>query len=107
MLPPLLRWPGNPLPEQHRPGDSRQLVSDGNDHLGTGCSRFHLLHPLTEAAGVVLHSQQHSASAMNEHAAQVHIAAFADAVELCLAPGGVLSRHQSELSGKLAPLTKR
>ena len=44
---------------------------------------------------------------MDEHRAEIPVAAFADAVELCLAPGGVLSRHQSEPSGKLAPLTKR
>src|ERR1017187_6332937 len=72
---------------QHRPGDPCQLVGDGDNNLVAWGSCFELVHPSSEAAGVVLHSIQHSACAMDEQAAQIFVATLADAIQSGLPAG--------------------
>jgi len=82
------------------------LVVDGDDYLIAWRSRFELMHPLTEAAGVVLRPEEHGTRPVDEHAAQVDVAALADAAQLRLASGGVLTRDHPEPGGKLPSLTE-
>jgi len=53
------------------------------------------MHPLSEACGVVADAKQHGASAVDEHASQIGAAALADAQQLLVSSGGVLSRQLS------------
>src|ERR1700756_665903 len=64
------------------------------------------MHPLPESSGVVLDAKQHSAGTVDQHATQIDIAALADAVQLLLAPGGVLSGDHAHPGRKVAPATK-
>jgi hypothetical protein len=53
------------------------------------------MHPLSQSRSVVLDAKQHSAGAVDQHAAQIDVAAFTDAEQLRFAPSGVLPRHKA------------
>ena len=63
-------------------------------------------HPLPESSGVVLDAKQYRASTVDQHATQIDIAALADAVQLLLASGGVLSGHHAHPGREVASATK-
>src|SRR6185312_11088517 len=91
---------------QHRPCDACQFIGDRNDYFVPWGSRFQLMDPLAKTASVVLHSQQHGTSAVDEHTAQVDVASLADAVQFCVATGRVLSRYQAEPGCTLTSLVE-
>src|SRR3954470_7024060 len=62
--------------------------------------------PWAETASFILHSQQDGTSAMDEHTAQVDVASLADAIQLCVAAGRVLSRYEAEPGCELSPLVE-
>src|SRR5262249_36441820 len=63
-------------------------------------------HPLPESSSVVLHAEQYRAGTVNQHATQINVTALADAIQLLLATGRVLSRHHSHPRCEVAPATK-
>jgi hypothetical protein len=71
--------------KQHRPGYTCELIGDGDDDLVAGGSGFELMHPSSETAGVILNAIEHRACTMDEHAAQIFVAALADAQQSSLA----------------------
>src|ERR1700758_34326 len=91
---------------QHGPGDARQLISDRHYNLVVWTPLRKPMHPLPESSGVVLDAKQYRAGTVDQHATQIDIAALADAVQLLLAPGEVLSGHHAHPGRKVAPATK-
>src|ERR1700683_3694864 len=76
--------------KQHRPGNACEFVGDGDDDLVARGSGFELMHPLSEAAGVVLDAIEHRTCTMDEHAAQIFVAPLADAQQSGLTASGAL-----------------
>jgi hypothetical protein len=70
-------------------------------------SRFKSRHPRAHRNSFSLTAQDHGACSMEENLAQVAVATFTDAGQLCLAAGQVLLRHQSDPGGELSPLVER
>src|SRR5215467_8493079 len=64
------------------------------------------MHPTSEAAGIVLHAIQHSACAMDEHAAQIFVATLADPQQSGFAAGRALLGNQAEPGGKVTSLAE-
>lgn len=64
---------------QHGPCNPCQLVGNGDDHFVPHRSGLQTMNPRTKTAGVVLDAQQHGTGTVNEHAAQIRVAALADA----------------------------
>src|SRR4029077_5867066 len=91
---------------QHGPGDARQFISDRHYDFVVWSTLRQPPHPLPESSGVVLDAKQYRAGTVDQHATQIDIAALADAVQLLLAPGGVLSGHHAHPGRKVAPATK-
>ena len=91
---------------QHGPGDARQFISDRHYDFVVWSTLRQPPHPLPESSGIVLDAKQDRTSTVNQHAAQIHVAALADAVELLLAPGRVLPWHDPNPSREVAPATK-
>ena len=73
--------------KQNSPGDPRQFIGDGDDDFIACGALFELMYPVPEAAGIVLHSQEHGPRSVNEHPSQIAVAPLTDAVQLGLTPG--------------------
>src|SRR5215470_18935220 len=91
---------------QHGPGDARQFVGDRHHDLVAWSTLRQPPHPLPESSSVVLHAEQYRAGTVNQHATQINVTALADAIQLLLATGRVLSRHHSHPRCEVAPATK-
>src|SRR5215469_8378732 len=91
---------------QHRPGDASQLVGDGYDDFVAWSRLCEPMHPLSKSSRIVLDAKQDRASTVDQHAAQINIAALADAVQSRLASGGVLSGHDAHPGCKVAAAAK-
>jgi hypothetical protein len=91
---------------QDGPGDARQFISDRHHDLVVWSTLGQPVHPLPESCSVVLHAKQYGASAMDQHTTQINVAALADAVQLLLATGRVLSGHHAHPSREVASTTK-
>src|SRR5579872_447805 len=91
---------------QHGPGDARQFISDRHYDFVVWSTLRQPPHPLPESSGVVLDAEQDRTSTMDQHAAQINIAALADAVQLLLAPGRVLPGHNPNPGREVPPATK-
>jgi hypothetical protein len=70
---------------QHSPGHASQLVGDRDHDFIARSTLSQPMHPLPES-GVVLDAKQYRTRTVDQHAAQIHVAALADAVEFLLAP---------------------
>jgi hypothetical protein len=91
---------------QHGPGDARQFVGNGYHDFVARSTLGQSVYPLPESSGVVLDAKQYRPSTVDQHATQINVAALADAVELLLAPGGVLPRHHPNPGYEVPSATK-
>src|SRR6516162_4297148 len=91
---------------QHRPGDARQLVGDGYDHLIAWSTLREPMHPLPEPSRVVFDAKQDGASAVDQHATQIDVSALADAIQSLFASSGVLPGHDAHPCCEVAPSAK-
>jgi hypothetical protein len=92
---------------QHSPRHASQFVGDGDHDFVAWCPLDQAVHPLPEACGIVLDPKQHRTSAVYQHAPQIDVAALADAQQLLFPSSGVLSGHDTDPSGEIAPAPKR
>jgi len=91
---------------QRGPGDTRQLVGNGYHDFVAWSTLGQAVHPLPESSGIVFHAKQYRTGTVDQHAAQIHVAALADAVQFLLAPGRVLPWHHPNPGREVAPATK-
>ncbi len=92
--------------KQHCPGNACEFVGDGDDDLVARGSGFELMHPSSEAAGVVLDAIEHRTCTMDEHAAQIFVAPLADAQQSGLTASGALLGTRPSQAAKSRPLRK-
>src|ERR1700733_4938072 len=92
--------------EQHRPGNACEFVGDGDDDLVARGSGFELMHPLSEAAGVVLDAIEHRTCTMDEHAAQIFVARLLMPNSLGLPPVERCLETRPSQAAKSRPLRK-
>jgi hypothetical protein len=88
---------------QHRPGDPRQLVGQGDDHdiaMGPAHQPFC---PTAKRRVALGHIGQSRTRSMDQLPAQVFVAALADPEQLRLAAGRELTGNQAEPRGEIAP----
>src|ERR1700752_997725 len=91
---------------QHGPGHARQFVGNCYHDFVARSTLGKSVYPLPESSGVVLDAKQYRPSTVNQHATQINVATLADAVQLLLAPGGVLSGHHPPPGCEVASATK-
>ena len=91
---------------QHGPGYARQFVGDCDHYFVTWCPLGKPVHPLPETSGVILDAKQYGPSTVDQHATQIGVASLADAIQLCVAAGRVLSRYEAEPGCELSPLVE-
>ena len=88
---------------QHRPGDPRQLVGQGDDHdiaMGPAHQPFH---PPAKRRVALGHIGQSRTRSMDQLPAQVFVAALADPEQLRLTASCELTGNQAEPRGEIAP----
>src|SRR6202046_3710600 len=88
---------------QHRPGDSCQLVGEGNDGNVAMGATYESLRPSAERRVALSHIGQSRARSMDQLPAQVFVAALADPEQLWLAAGRELTGNQAEPRSEIAP----
>src|SRR5271155_2626132 len=88
---------------QHRPGDSRQLVGEGDDRNIAMSPAHQLFCPTAERRVALGHIGQSRTRSMDQLPAQVFVAALADPEQLRLAASCELTGNQAEPRGEIAP----
>jgi hypothetical protein len=88
---------------QHRPGDSRQLVGEGDNGHVVMSATHKLFRPSAERRVALSHIGQSRTRSMDQLPAEVFVAALADPEQLRLAAGRELTGNQAEPRGEIAP----
>jgi hypothetical protein len=91
---------------QHGPGHASELVGDGDHHFVARCTLGQPTKPLPESSGIVFDAKQYSPSPVDQHATQIAVATLADAEQLLLTSGGVLSWDDTHPGGEVTPASE-
>jgi len=91
---------------QYRPCDTSQFVGDRDHDFIPWRTLCKPMHPLAETSSIVLNAQQYGTSTVDQHAPQIMVATLADAKQLLLSSGLVLSWHNANPGREVTPTPK-
>ena len=91
---------------QHRPGDPRQLVGQGDDCDIAMGPPHQLFRPSAERRVTLRDMGQSGARPVDQLFAQILVAALADSEQLRLTPGSELPRNQAQPCGEIAAVVE-